>query len=306
MTEAISITAGLSIFCLVRFLLDRRGQEERKLAERLKRLAHLYEKPNEASELELPFAERVIRPFLEVGGMFLRRVTPKRIMRGIETGIIRAGAPWGLTQSRWIVLRILSGAVCPMVLCVVLAAVRGWDKGTLLATAVVALFSNAIPKVLLERLAGGRKLRIEHELPDALDLISVSVEAGLSFDGALGKIVEKMDGPLSEEFKTTLGEMRLGATRKKALSNMGDRCGVPELTSFLASVIQAEELGVAITNVLRIQSMQLRDKRKQKAQEKAMKAPIKILFPLIFFIFPAIFVIILGPSVIRMIDIFGR
>lgn len=141
-------------------------------------------------------------------------------------------------------------------------------------------------------------------LPYSLDLITVSVEAGLSLDGAITRIVNNISGPLSEEFGKTLKEMRMGIEKKIALRNMSERCDVRDLSVLINALIQADELGVSLGKVLRIESAQLREKRRQAAREKAMKAPVKILFPLIMFIFPAIFVIILGPAVIQMIEMF--
>lgn len=149
-----------------------------------------------------------------------------------------------------------------------------------------------------------QKEKILKELPYALDLITVSIEAGLSFDGAMAKVVGNTNGALCDEFAKSLKEINMGIERKTALKNMSDRCNVPELSSFISSLIQADELGVSLSKVLRIESANLREHRKQAAREKAMKAPIKMLFPLVFFIFPSIFIIILGPTVIKILDMF--
>jgi len=305
-TQAIAVFAGFSVFFIMQLILSRLGKDGIRIEERLEALANSCGDDKENSELDSPFRERVIKPALGRLNRFIENITPKRMIKAIGLDIARAGTPWGMTQGRWISIRLATGLILPILMGIYLATVFENPVKAYSFALVAMFFGNVFPRVMLSRIAKERKLQLEHEMPDALDLITVCVEAGISFDGALGKIVEKMDGPLSEEFKKTIGEMKLGANRKKALSNMGDRCDVPELTAFLAAVIQADELGVPITNVLRVQSVQLREKRKQKAQEKAMKAPIKILFPLVMFIFPAIFVVILGPSVIRLIDIFGR
>jgi len=305
-TQAIAVSAGLSVFFIMQLILSGLGKDGIRIEERLEALAKRCGGDKEKSELDSPFRERIIKPALARFSRFIENITPKRMIKAIGLDIARAGTPWGMTQGRWITIRLGTGLILPILLGIYLATVLENPAKAYSSALVAMLFGNAFPRAMLSRIARERKLQLEHEMPDALDLITVCVEAGISFDGALGKIVEKMDGPLSEEFKKTIGEMKLGANRKNALSNMGDRCDVPELTAFLAAVIQADELGVPITNVLRVQSAQLREKRKQKAQEKAMKAPIKILFPLVMFIFPAIFVVILGPSVIRLIDIFGR
>jgi tight adherence protein C len=133
----------------------------------------------------------------------------------------------------------------------------------------------------------------------------VSVEAGLAFDSAIAKVVEKMTGPLPEEFQHTLQDIRVGKQRREALKDLGERNGVPDLEHFVSSLVQADTLGVSISKVLRIQSEQMRQRRKQRAEEMAMKAPVKLIFPMIFFIFPTIFVILLGPAGLKMVDTFA-
>lgn len=142
------------------------------------------------------------------------------------------------------------------------------------------------------------------DLPYTLDLITVSVEAGLSLDGAIARIVSNVPGVLSDEFSKTLKEMRMGIDKRQALRNMSDRCDVRDVSILVNALIQADELGVSLGKVLRIEGAQLREKRRQSAKEKAMKAPVKMLFPMIIFIFPGVFVIILGPAVIKMIEMF--
>ncbi|NDL67330.1 type II secretion system F family protein [Anaerotalea alkaliphila] len=147
-----------------------------------------------------------------------------------------------------------------------------------------------------------RRYRLAKEIPFTLDLITASVEAGLSFEGAMAKVVESIPGELGEEFGKTLKEIKMGIDRKTALKNMAARCEVKDLSTFVTSLIQADTLGVSLGNVLRIESAQIRERRKQAAREKAMQAPIKMLFPLILFIFPSIFVVILGPAVINIMN----
>ena len=171
---------------------------------------------------------------------------------------------------------------------------------------LIALAINTFFNFYLSKRIEKRKKNILKDLPYTLDLITVSVEAGLSFDGALARVISNINGELCDEFAKSLKEIRMGIERKVALKNMSDRCDVKALSMLVTSIIQADELGVSLSRVLRIESENLRDQRKQVAREKAMKAPIKMLFQLVFFIFPTIFVIILGPAVIRMINIFAR
>lgn len=160
------------------------------------------------------------------------------------------------------------------------------------------------PLVYVKQKATKRQKEMTKSLPDVLDLLTVSVEAGLGFDAGMAKVVEKTKGPLAEEFSKTLQEVRLGKGRRDALRDMGRRTSNPDVVGFVSAIVQADQLGVSIGNVLRIQSEDLRQRRRTRAEEQAMKAPIKILFPLVLFIFPSIFVIILGPAVINLIDVF--
>lgn len=151
-----------------------------------------------------------------------------------------------------------------------------------------------------------RKNEILKTLPDVIDLLTVSVEAGLGFDGALSKVVEKSQGQTANEFNTVIQEMKMGKPKRDALKEMSNRVGLHDMSTFVGAVIQADQLGVSIGNVLRIQSEQMRQKRRQRAQEKAMKAPIKMLIPMVLFIFPTIFTVLIGPVIIRMVDMFMK
>ena len=159
-----------------------------------------------------------------------------------------------------------------------------------------------IPDFGLKAKSDRRQVQIQKSLPDTLDLLCVSVEAGLGFDAAVAKVVEKSTGPLAEEFGRLLQEIRMGKPRRAALKDMAHRSQVEDLSTFITAIIQADQLGVSIGNVLNIQSQEMRRKRRQRAEEAAMKAPIKMLFPLIFFIFPALFVVLLGPALIQIME----
>ena len=149
-----------------------------------------------------------------------------------------------------------------------------------------------------------RKAKISKSLPDIIDTISVSVEAGLSFDGSVNRMINSIDAILVDEFEYALKQMRLGVERKIALKQLGSRCGVEEVSTFISAINQSEELGVSISNILKIQSKDIRQKRYQKIREKSMKAPVKLLFPIVLFIFPSIFYVLLGPAIIKLIEFF--
>jgi len=177
----------------------------------------------------------------------------------------------------------------------------GAPAAKIIGHAIIALaIGLAVPLFLLNRKITARRKSIQSDLPDVLDLLTVSIEAGLGFDGALARLSEKTKGALVEEFARALQEMQIGVPRRDAIRAMGQRCNVDDLSLFTAAVVQADQLGVSIGNVLRVQSASMREKRRQRAQEKAMKAPVKMLLPLVVFIFPAVFVVLLGPAVIRL------
>ncbi len=200
--------------------------------------------------------------------------------------------------------KLIFGFILPLLLGILFFSSGTTLLMSLAQAAVIGFLVQFMLNIMLKRGISARQKEIQNALPDALDLITVSVEAGLSFDGAVDRVIRQMPNALSAEFATALKEMRMGKTRREGLRALSERCDVDDLTTLVGALIQADELGVGIGKVLRIQSQQIREKRRQRAREKAMKAPIKLLFPLIFFIFPTIFVILLGPAVIQMADVF--
>ena len=189
----------------------------------------------------------------------------------------------------------------------VFGALIGLPSGAmmgLLLTVGGAFVGFVLPDFVLSAKARARREAVRAQLPDALDLLAVSVEAGLGFDGAISKLAEHMDGPLTEEFNLALGEMRIGEGRQEALKKMAERVDTPEITSFTRAIIQADQLGISLGRILRVQAADTRLKRQAAAEEKAMKAPIKMLFPLVLFIFPAMFIVILGPALLNLKGLF--
>lgn len=246
--------------------------------------------------LSQPFSQRVISPLWNKLQHLGKRLSSPERKLSYQKKLVAAGEPYGLDAEGLVVLKygFMSGL-----------AVAGFFVGTLTTAIVLGIIGYFIPDLLLTAWKNQRRDRILKSLPDMLDMLSVSVEAGLGFDAALQKVVEKIEGPLSSEFQRTLNEIKLGKPRREALKDLSVRVEVDDVSTFISSLIQADQLGVSIANVLRVQADQVREKRSQRAEEKAQKAPVKILIPLVFFIFPAIFIILLGPAVIQMIDIFG-
>ena len=167
-----------------------------------------------------------------------------------------------------------------------------------------ALVGFMLPDAIVTMKTRGRKEDLRAELPDALDLLAVSVEAGLGFDGAISKLTEHMEGPLADEFGLALGEMRIGESRSNALTKMMKRVDTPELSAFVRAIIQADQLGISLGRILKVQASDTRNRRQLAAEERAMKAPIKMLFPTVIFIFPAMFIVILGPAFMNLSELF--
>jgi len=194
----------------------------------------------------------------------------------------------------------------PLVFALYGKALRIGFAGVLLLSFVGLLLAFVLPGFYLNLKIKQRYKQALKELPDFLDLLTVCLEAGLGFDGALNKVISKRSGILSTEFHICIEEMRLGKTRKEGLTGIRERLGFDEMKSLINSILQAEKLGISIVQILRIKSREEREKRKQRAEEEAMKAPIKILFPLVIFIFPSIFTVLLGPAIIQFMNTLGK
>jgi len=247
------------------------------------------------------FHQRVTKPIIQQLGRKLSAIAPIRWKTQMQVQLRHAGSPFGLSVNEWIVWNLLIFILFSGLSVLIVPYLPG--TSTWLVALGLAGLGLAIPHVYLKRLIDQRQLSIRQGLPDLLDLLTVSVEAGLGFDQAMGKVVEKTNGPLADEFRLTLQEVQMGKSRREALRDLGLRTGVEGVINFTNALIQADKLGVSLGNVLRVQSDDIRRKRRQEAEEKAMKAPIKLLFPLIFFIFPSLFIIILGPAAINIISV---
>ncbi len=262
----------------------------------------------EELELSLPFSERILMPMLRKLAAFVSRFTPARTIEATQHRLDLAGNPYGWGPREFMGIRILTamlfGGLGTLVL--VLGKVGILQRFLLLGFTLVLGFF--LPTLLLTSKIKRRQKAITKALPDALDLLTICVEAGLGFDSAMAKVAEKWDNALSEAFARVLQEINLGKLRREALRDMSDRMEVPDVATFVAAIIQADQLGVSIARVLRIQSDQMRMRRRQRAEELARAATLKILPPVVFFIFPSIFVVLLGPAAITILStgsIFG-
>ncbi|KNY25099.1 type II secretion system F family protein [Pseudobacteroides cellulosolvens] len=258
------------------------------------------------SELNQPIFVRVVRPILFSLSRAVLKYTPKEIISNFERKVVIAGNPYNLTVNDWINIQLVI-MVCLLVLTAAIGYIRSFQISSIVLLVIIeVIMSILLPRFILNRKTLERQRQIRNSMPDVLDLLTVSVEAGLGFDGALAKVIDKMPGALANEFENVLQEIKVGKQKKDALKDMAQRVNLPDLTTFIGSIIQADQLGVSIGNVLRIQSEQMRQKRRQRAQEKAMKAPVKMLIPMVLFIFPTLFSVLIGPVLIKVIDEFSK
>jgi tight adherence protein C len=256
-------------------------------------------------QLETPFGDRVLDPvvrhFVGVG----HRLLPDEQVQQIRRRLDLAGNPPGWDADRVVGLK----ALCCLIGIVLGMLVPPLFGVGVLPTVALLLVGAALgwfgPDLYLYQVGYDRAERIRRDLPDALDLMTISVEAGLAFDAALSHVARRTEGPLAKEFMRVLQEMQIGTGRREAMRAMGERTDVPELRSFLGSMVQADEFGIPIASVLRVQAAEMRVKRSQRAEELAQKVPVKILFPLIFCIMPCLFIVVMGPAAITMIQNFA-
>jgi tight adherence protein C len=250
------------------------------------------------------FRDRALLPMKTGLARVVLRITPRASVETVSNKLLRAGLNRKVSPTTYLASKA--------VLCFV-----GFVGGQVFASIAGALASKAlllgiafafvgfmVPDVFVTLKTRGRKEVLRAELPDALDLLAVSVEAGLGFDGAISKLTEHMDGPLADEFALALGEMRIGESRQNALTKMMHRVETPEFSAFVRAIIQADQLGISLGRILKVQASDTRNRRQLAAEERAMKAPIKMLFPTVIFIFPAMFIVILGPAFMNLSELF--
>lgn len=299
----LAMVAGAAIFLLIVGSL--RVNTADPLHARLSQVGSVQGQTLEQLELQKPFFDRTIRPLAgRVAGLGQRISSRKTLVRADER-LTRAGNPGDMRAVDFLGLKVLT-TVLFGALAFMLVGVAG--RNVVLGVVLTAAF-GAIgyigPEFWLSRRIKSRQAKIIRALPDTIDLLTISVRAGLGFDGALAKVVEKTEGPLADEFRRALNEIRVGKARRDALRDIVTRTEVPPLSAFIGAIVQAEQLGVSIAKVLQVQSEQMRIERRQRAEELAAKAPIKMLFPMVGCIFPAMFIVILGPAMIVIMQTFG-
>jgi tight adherence protein C len=305
----IAMVSGIAMIFLALFLVlasvGGLSKEQTGVNRSLAVLEALTSAPDELKqELDAPFADRVLFPLLARAQGLGRRLTPSDSNERIREKLELAGNPPG-----WTVDRVMAGKVVGFAVALVVSLVLAFAMGLsflvmLLAVVGISFAGYMAPNLYLYQKAHDRSEQLQRALPDAIDLLTISVESGLGFDAAVAQVAKNTDGPLSEEFARMLQEMQIGRGRSEALRSMADRTDLPDLRSFVSSMVQADAFGIPVGQVLRVQSSEIRIKRRQWAEEMAQKVPVKILVPLIFCILPCLFVAVLGPAGISIMSSF--
>jgi tight adherence protein C len=298
---AIAVFGALTLV-LVAFVVQ--AEERATVRASLRRIGDLEVENMREAELTEPVMQRVLMPvgksLVDLG----RRFTPGDYVDKTRRKLLIAGRPGPDAIDRFLAVRILSMTLIPVWGLIVLFVLPVSGVRALGVFALLAFAAIAGPDAWLNRAMAERQFKIRVTLPDILDLLVISVEAGLGFEQALDRTVSAVPGPLSEEFSRMLGEVRAGATRSDAMRALDARTDVAEVRSFVLAILQADTFGVSIGRVLRSQAEEMRVKRRQLAQEEAQKAPVKMLIPMVFCIFPALFVVIIGPAIINIYENF--
>jgi tight adherence protein C len=253
-------------------------------------------------EMSVPFSQRVILPILQTIAKFTTQFAPQNALEQTQRQLNLAGNPNGLTPSIIWLMRLGMMVALAVILLFLMGRKGGiWIPGSILGGGALGFM---MPQMWLTSKIQRRQESVLKALPDALDLMSICVEAGLGFDQAMAKVYEKWENELALAFGRVIREIQVGKTRRDSLRAMSESMDVPDLTSFVAAIIQADQLGVSISRVLKIQAEQMRIKRRQRAQEKAQQAPIKMMIPMALLIFPTIYLVILGPAGIQLYKVF--
>jgi tight adherence protein C len=295
----IAMGTFLAVFLTVYGLFLRTASTD-PMEARLGGLRYSRPKKDNLPEPEAAFKARVIAPIMRTLSMRANSILPSTLTERLELSMVRAGLK--IKPGQFIVVCGILAGVLPVLGVVYFAALGSGFQTLAMVFGALVGFGVYGPRIWLLGRIKRRQKAIWRSLPDAFDLITASVEAGLGIDAAFTRVLEKVDGPFAEELGRTMREITVGRSRREAFLDMANRTGVEELRSLINAVIQAEVMGISIGGVIRVQTGVIRTKRRQHAEEQAFKAPIKMVFPLVFFIFPAIMVVIGGPAVIQIMD----
>lgn len=301
---ALGLIAAAAAVALVTLAVGTQLVERAEIRTSLRRLEGYDLQDRRDQELLEPFVTRTLAPVLADAMALGRSITPAGYLDRVRRKLARAGAPELSAVDRFLVLKILCTVLAPVSAVILLVVVGLGGLSGLLLAGLTALVLFLGPDVLLDRRVERRVRSMQIALPEVIDLLVISVEAGLGFEQALDRVVLSVPGPLSDEFARMLGEVRAGASRSEAMRALEERLDFPEIRTFILAMLQADTFGVSIARVLRTQADELRVRRRQAAQERAQKAPVKMLIPMVFCIFPALFVVVLGPAALEIADNF--
>ena len=293
----------IAVIIVARRRANAQGEDEDPLQSRLAEFIQRGDDVQSLEQIEMsqPFTERVLIPLVRRLGEFSARFTPQKLIQDTARQLELAGHPWPIDAPTFLAIRFILAVVMGALAIGLVAtspASNPTDNFLYIGGAIFGGFF--IPHLMLTSRITRRQSDIRKAMPDALDLLTICVEAGLGFDAAMSRVSEKWENELSLAFARTIREVQLGKTRREALRDMSDRLGIPEMSSFVAAIIQSEMLGVSMARVLRIQSDQMRVKRRQRAEEAAHKAPVKMIIPMALLIFPSIMIIILTPAAMQI------
>lgn len=304
----LTITYSTTIFLLILGFITRQSEKKKRVMDRIsstfqtERRKELIRPSEEIKKLS--FSSRILKPISKQLRQTFKQKLSMEKRDKIENKLLQAGNPFGMSPIEYRIFQLMLLIILPVVFGLYGLLLELSGGVTLLFILFGIGIGSFLPHFYLRKKTATRNKQALRELPDFLDLLTVSMEAGLGFDSALSKVVAKNDGVLSNEFQRCLEEMRLGKTRREALTGVRKRLTIDDVHALIGSIIQAEQLGIGMVKMLNVQSLEIRGKRKQRAEEQSMKAPIKMLFPLVLFIFPCIFIVILGPVVINLIESF--
>jgi tight adherence protein C len=303
------ILGSVAALVIVGLRISRQGQQD-ETDPVMTRLAEATQRGEtvslETAELQEPFMQRIVIPIMEKVGEISTRFTPQKLLEETTLKLELAGNPGRIDAATFLATRFVGAAVFGGGLLTIALLSKTWAPTRIVL--VVGIFTTLgffFPQLWLQSRINSRQSEVRKALPDALDLLTICVEAGLGFDAAMSKVAEKWENELSLLFGRCIREVQLGKTQREALRDMADRVGLPELTSFVAAVIQSQILGVSLAKVLRIQSDQLRVKRRQYAEELAHKAPVKMIIPMALLTFPSIMIILMAPAAFQIAGAFG-
>lgn len=297
----VSLAVFLAVYTAARGITGIIVPEDTGVRDRLQKVTGSWAVDSRKAELERPLWDRIVRPLLLSVAFLAKKMLPSALHESLEPQIVKAGNPGNLTANEFIGIKALLALGLPLLLYGSGFRAQGGIRLFLLLFTFFVAGWKAPDYYLKSRIEEQRKA-MDKALPDVLDLLTVSVEAGLGFDGAMAKVAEKDFGPIGAEFRRVLQEIRVGNSRRDSLREMANRCASEDIGNFVNAIIHAEQMGIGIGKTLRGLSEQMRRKRRQQAEEQAMKAPVKMLIPLVLFIFPTIFLVLLGPAVIQLME----